>query len=228
MHEPLLEAGFGRRVGHCGQTHEAFLEQVDFKRLEARNQHVDPQVVLKAADQVGLRKVLAHNIAVFLVAYELLFADHADASAAGAGGRLEDVNRLEVLLLPVLAKPFVVFRQNVGSRRNFVFVAEHPAHALHVAPHEVLAADAPTACEVVHVLKLVQLFYFVRLNESRPENVPVLGHVVEPSHFERVDYAVVSVRRVVHLKPELLRCWQVLLVILDYPRQVGGQGPLDL
>ena len=162
MNETLLKTALTGAVGHGSQAHKALLEQVNLEGLKAGDQHVQTQIVFVPPNQVGLVQVLADDVAA-LLAHVLFLANHADAPTATARCRLKDVHILEVGHLAVDLPALVVLRENVGVGRNVKLLAIEATHPLHVAPHEVLAPDAPRARKVVGSLVLVHMLDSVRL-----------------------------------------------------------------
>ena len=110
---------------------------------------------------------------------------------------------LEVVCLTVKQEAFVIFWHDVCGRSNIVRSAVESAHALHVFPHLVFAANAPGPGKVVYTLITVQIFYSRWLEETRPTDIPVrVLHMLKPCHFERVNHTVIRVCSFRHLELE--------------------------
>ncbi len=61
----------------------------------------------------------------------------------------------EVCHLSIDVPSLIVLWENIGGWRNIKKFAVKPTTSLHVTPHKIFAAEAPTASEMVSVLVLV-------------------------------------------------------------------------
>ena len=120
-----------------------------------------------------------------------------DPTATTRRSWFHDVHAFVVASFPVQLPPFKVVGHDVGRRCYVETGAVDASHSLDVAPHEVFAADTPTAGKMVNFLVAVEVLYAALFKQTRPEYVPLrcggLGHVVEAGHLECVYDAVVGV-----------------------------------
>ena len=91
-----------------GEPHKALFEYVNFQRVVASHEYVDPQVKLESVYQVGIRNVLTQHEARLLF-YFLLLADNFNSLPTAQGSRLHYVHVFEAFDLPVCCElPVVV------------------------------------------------------------------------------------------------------------------------
>ena len=81
MNEPLIYIFLAVCVFLRREASQTFLEEVNFQRVEARDERVDAQIILKAVDQVRVAHVLGDHVAWLALDF-LLLPDNLDASAA--------------------------------------------------------------------------------------------------------------------------------------------------
>ena len=156
MDEPFLQATLRSRVLLSGQPNQAILKDVRLQRVERRDHDIDPEIVLESPEQVGLRQIFLHEVAVPL-GHIVLLAYHLDASAAAGCSRLEDIHVFVVVHLPVILESLVVLREDVRQRTEFEVLAVFPPLALDIPPEIGLAPDAPGSWEVIDLLELVHI-----------------------------------------------------------------------
>jgi hypothetical protein len=95
MNEPLLQRGLVKVVGNRSQSDQTVLEQVNFERVVASDEHVKSQVVFTAVKQVRLRYVSTNDETALLIDI-LFFADDFYATATAACRRFHDVHVFKV------------------------------------------------------------------------------------------------------------------------------------
>ena len=101
------------------------------------------------------------------------------------------------------------------------------SHTLHVAPHEIFAADRPGPSEMIQVLMLVDVAESSLSEKTRPADV-VGGarDVPEASHLQRVHDRVVGVRAVGDLETRRAVGFELVLRELHNAREVTRQVTL--
>lgn len=109
------------------EPHQALLEEVDLQRVETRDERIDPQVILKALDQVRIAHVLRYDVAR-LPLHLLLQAYNFDAAPAGRSCRLHDIHMTVVFGLTVHAELAVVVGEQVrfGAKVELCEDFTHP------------------------------------------------------------------------------------------------------
>ena len=61
----------------------------------------------------------------------------------------------EVCSLSINVPSLIILWENIGGWRNIKKFAIKPTTSLHVTPHQIFAAEAPTARKMINVLVLV-------------------------------------------------------------------------
>lgn len=202
MNEALLEAVHVSRVLLCCEACEAFLEEVDLKRVVAGHKDVDPQIVLQAIYQMGIRNVLRDEVAA-LLGYLVVGTEDRDTLAAGGSVRFHDEERVLLVSFSIEGKFLVVVWQEVGLRTDVEVLGERFFHSVDALPHQVLPAEMEALGEVVDSLMLSHVFEDFGLCHTCPQNVPLgvrRAHNAEARRLEGVDYRVVDVSSLRHLE----------------------------
>mmetsp|Transcript_27030 Transcript_27030/g.51481 ORF Transcript_27030/g.51481 Transcript_27030/m.51481 type:complete len:413 (-) Transcript_27030:565-1803(-) len=194
MHVHGVEVAYTRGlVLGCGKARQSLVKQIDSKRIDARHQHVEPQVELVLVYKEGLVDVLLHNppVEVRIAEIQILFSLHqVDAAAHRPRVGLDDVRHPPPLAapLPTLRAPLAhLLRQGPRPREEGVVLGVHAAHRLQVPGQGGFPTNLHHAREVVDALEGEHARHALRGHrEIRPVQVPhvtVLRHLFEFQHL---------------------------------------------
>jgi hypothetical protein len=146
---------------------------------------------------VRLRQILRNQIAGALVDL-LLFADDPYPFPATRAGWLEDVHVFEIVQLPFVAPPLVVFGEDVGRRAYFEVSTVPPPLPLSIPPQVTFVPNVPSPSEMINLLKRIHVLKLARPYQPSPQAVPSTAIAKsEACDFKSIDNAIVCVSRII-------------------------------
>ena len=195
MDEALVHGFLVVCVLLSGESHQAFVEEIDLEWVEGCDESVDTQIILETFNQVRIRHVLGDNIA--RLAFDFLFlADDFDATTTGRCARLHDVHVAEIFSLTIHAELAIIVREQVGLWTE-IELLKHSLHPADILPHHVLATDLERLREVIDLLILGGFFQVFGLGLTCPHDIPfraIWSNYAEASSLERIDHRIVDMR----------------------------------
>lgn len=195
MHVSQIGRFLTIRIFLRGKSDKAFFEKVNLQWVESWHQRVDPQIILKSFDQVGIAHVLRDNIA-WLSLHFLLLANDFNATTARRSAWLHDVHMSIVFWFSIHRELSVVIREQICLWAE-IELSENSSHPTQIFPHHIFAAHLERLGEMVHFLVLSGFFEVLRFSLASPHHVPfgaVRTHDSETCCLQCIDDWVVNMR----------------------------------
>ena len=175
VHETVAEVVYVVVVLDRGEPDQSVRVDVDLQRVEARDEDVEAQIELGAADQLRPGQVLLHDDRAF-PRYLRPTVHHLDPGSSGGRRWFHDPLGLAADLLPHLPETAEIPRQHVRPRyevKLLHLVFQH--HPIQVQPEAVLSADLERPREMVDLLRLLERPEARGLHVLAPGAAPLLA-----------------------------------------------------